>query len=78
MCPIQPDWGSPRCSSVASRLVLAPGATSRATVVLPVSSFASDAGGSPTVVAGNYVVDIGESSADLPIHLPVAVPAQAA
>src|ERR1019366_3473554 len=61
-----------------TRLVLAPGATSRATVVLPVSIFASDAGGSPTVVAGNYVVGVGESSADLPIQLPLKVPAQAA
>jgi hypothetical protein len=30
------------------------------------------------VVAGHYVVGVGESSADLPIQLPVEVPAQAA
>jgi hypothetical protein len=46
--------------------------------VLPASGFASDAGGTPIVVAGNYVVAVGESSADLPIQLPVEVPAQAA
>jgi len=60
-----------------TRIVLAPGSTSRATVALPASGFASDAGGKPTVVAGKYVVSVGESSADLPIQLPVEVPAQA-
>ena len=60
------------------KVVVAPGATTRATLVLPASSFASDAGGTPTVVAGNYVVGVGESSADLPIQIPVKVPAQAA
>jgi beta-glucosidase len=61
-----------------TKLVVPPGATTRATLVLPASSFASDAGGTPTVVAGKYIVGIGESSADLPIQLPVEVPAQAA
>ncbi|MGO8862712.1 MAG: beta-glucosidase family protein [Acidimicrobiales bacterium] len=61
-----------------TKLVVAPGATTRATLVLPASGFASDAGGTPIVVAGNYVVAVGESSADLPIQLPVEVPAQAA
>lgn len=60
------------------RVTLAPGRTTTATIELPVSGFASDAGGSPTVVAGRYVVSVGESSADLPIQLPVDVPAQAA
>jgi beta-glucosidase len=60
------------------KAVVAPGATARATLVLPASGFASDAGGTPTVVAGHYVVGVGESSADLPIQLPVEVPAQAA
>jgi hypothetical protein len=46
--------------------------------VLPVSGFASDAGGTSTVVAGHYVVGVGESSADLPIQLQVEIPAQAA
>jgi beta-glucosidase len=59
------------------RVVVMPGATTRATLVLPVSGFASDAAGTPTVVAGTYVVGVGESSADLPIQLPVEVPAQA-
>ena len=61
-----------------TKLVVAPGATSRATLVVPASGFASDAGGTPTVVAGSYVVGVGESSVDLPIQLPVQVPAQAA
>lgn len=60
------------------KVVVAPGATTRVTLVLPASGFASDAGGTSTVVAGNYVVGIGESSADLPIQLPVEVPAQGA
>jgi beta-glucosidase len=61
-----------------ARLVVAPGATGRATLVVPASGFASDAGGTPTVVAGNYVVGVGESSVDLPIQFPVQVPAQGA
>ena len=60
------------------RVVVAPGATTRVKLVLPASDFASDAAGTPAVVAGNYVVGVGESSADLPIQLPVEVPAQAA
>ncbi len=60
------------------KVVVAPGATTRATLVLPASSFTSDAAGTPTVVAGSYVVGVGESSADLPIQLPVEVPAQGA
>ena len=60
------------------KVVVAPGATTRATLVLPASGFASDAGGTPTVVAGSYVIGVGESSADLPIQLPVEVPAQSA
>ena len=59
------------------RVVVAPGATTRATLVLPMSGFASDAGGTPTVVAGTYLVGVGESSADLQFQLPVDVPAQA-
>ncbi len=59
------------------RIVVAPGHTARATLVLPISNFSSDAGGTPTVVAGTYVVGVGESSAHLPIQLPVVVPAQA-
>jgi len=61
-----------------TRVAVAPGGTTRATIVLPVSGFASDAGATPTVVAGRYVIGVGESSADLPIQLPVEVPAQAA
>jgi beta-glucosidase len=61
-----------------TRVVVAPGGTTRATIVLPVSGFASDAGATSTVVAGRYVIGVGESSADLPIQLPVEVPAQAA
>jgi beta-glucosidase len=61
-----------------TRVVVAPGATVQATLVLPVSDFASDAGGTPTVVAGRYVIGVGQSSADLPITLPVEVPAQPA
>ena len=60
------------------KVVVAPGATTRVTLVLPASDFASDAAGTPAVVAGNYVIGVGESSADLPIQLPVEVPAQAA
>jgi beta-glucosidase len=60
------------------RVVVTPGGTTRATLVLPVSGFASDAGGTSTVVAGQYVVGVGESSANLPIQLPIEVPAQAA
>jgi len=59
------------------KVVVAPGATTRVTLVLPQSSFTSDAEGTPTVVAGTYVVGVGESSADLPIQLPVEVSAQA-
>jgi hypothetical protein len=43
-------------------------------MVIPASGFLSDASGTPTVVAGTYVVSVGESSADLPIHLPIEVP----
>ncbi len=57
-----------------TRVVVAPGATARATMVIPASGFLSDASGTPTVVAGTYVVSVGESSADLPIHLPIEVP----
>jgi beta-glucosidase len=60
------------------KVVVAPGATARATLVLPASGFASDVGGMPTVVAGKYVVGVGQSSADLPIQLPLEVPSQAA
>ncbi len=59
------------------KVVVPPGATTRVTLVLPASAFSSDAGGTPTVVAGSYVVGVGESSADLPIQLPVEVPEQA-
>jgi beta-glucosidase len=61
-----------------TKVVVAPGATSPATLVVPASGFASDTGGTPTVVAGNYVVGVGDSSVDLPIQLPVQVAAQAA
>ena len=54
------------------------GTLTRVKLVLPASDFASDAAGTPTVVAGSYVVGVGESSADLPIQLPVEVSAQAA
>ncbi len=60
------------------KVVVAPGATTGVTLALPASGFASDAGGTPTVVAGRYVVGVGQSSADLPIQLPIQVPAQAA
>jgi beta-glucosidase len=60
------------------KVVVAPGATTRVTLLLPASGFSSDAGGTPTVVAGRYVVGVGQSSADLPIQLPVEVPEQAA
>ena len=60
------------------KVVVAPGATARVTLLLPASGFSSDAGGTPTVVAGRYVVGVGQSSADLPIQLPVEVPEQAA
>ncbi len=61
-----------------TKLVVAPGATAHATLGLPASGFAADVGGTPTVVAGKYVVGVGQSSADLPIQLPVEVPSQAA
>ncbi len=61
-----------------TKVVMAPGATTRATLMLPASAFASDAGGTPSVVAGKYIVGIGQSSADLPIQIPLEVPAQAA
>jgi beta-glucosidase len=60
------------------KVTVAPGATARVTLALAASSFTSDAGGTPIVVPGSYVVGVGESSADLPIRLPVEVPAPAA
>ena len=61
-----------------TKLVVSPGTTGHVTLVLPASGFASDARGTPTVEAGKYVVGVGESSANLPIQLPVEVPAQSA
>ncbi|MGA2836956.1 MAG: glycoside hydrolase family 3 C-terminal domain-containing protein [Acidimicrobiales bacterium] len=57
-----------------ARVSLAPGATRQVTLSLPTSGFTSDASGTPTVVAGRYVVGVGESSADLPFQMPVTVP----
>ena len=61
-----------------ARVSLAPGRTREVTLALPESGFSSDATGTPTVVAGRYVVGVGESSADLPFQIPLTVPAAGA
>jgi beta-glucosidase len=43
-------------------------------LTLPVSAFEADINGSEQVVPGTYSVDIGQSSADLPIHLSTTAP----
>lgn len=43
-------------------------------LTLPRSAFQADIGGSLQVVPGTYSIDIGQSSADLPIHLRTAAP----
>jgi beta-glucosidase len=53
---------------------LAPHQSQMVLLTLPMSAFQADVNGSEQVVPGNYFVDIGQSSADLPIHLPTAAP----
>ena len=52
---------------------LAPHQSQMVLLTLPMSAFQADVNGSEQVVPGDFV-DIGQSSADLPIHLPTAAP----
>ncbi len=54
-----------------ARVLLKPGKSERVTLHLDRRSFEIYRQGSFTVVPGRYVVNVGSSSADLPIHLPV-------
>lgn len=52
-----------------ARVELAPSASKTVTMALPPSAFQVFSNGSFVTVPGNYSIDIGESSANLPLHL---------
>ncbi len=57
-----------------SAVFLPPAASRLVDLTLPQSAFEADLNGSMQVVPGNYSIDIGQSSANLPIHLRTAAP----
>jgi len=57
-----------------ARVALAPLGSHSVTLILPQSAFESFSGTSFETVPGQYEIDIGQSSADLPIHLSVSLP----
>jgi beta-glucosidase len=57
-----------------TRVPLAPGQSQVVSLSLPVSAFQADINGTEQIIPGKYSVDIGQSSADLPIHLSTVAP----
>ncbi len=57
-----------------ARVALAPSASHTVTLVIPPSAFEISSGTSFETVPGQYEIDIGQSSTDLPIHLSVTLP----
>jgi beta-glucosidase len=57
-----------------ARVTLAPSGTNSVTLVLSPSAFEISPATSFETVPGQYEIDIGQSSADLPIHLSVTLP----
>ena len=56
-----------------ARVSLAPSASRRVVLSIASNGFESFAAGTMTVVAGTYTIDVGQSSANLPIHLHVTL-----
>ena len=56
-----------------ARVVLTPSASRDVTLVIPPSGFHVFVNGSFETVPGQYRIDVGQSSADLPIHLAVSI-----
>ena len=54
-----------------ARVVLAPSSSSDVTMVIPARGFQVFLRGSFTTLPGRYVINIGQSSADLELHLPI-------
>jgi beta-glucosidase len=54
-----------------TRVTLAPASTSAVTLVIPPSGFEVFENGAFTTLPGRYVINIGQSSADLELHLPL-------
>ena len=57
-----------------ARVTLAPSSSAVVTLDLPSTAFQIYSGSSFEIVPGTYEIDIGHSSADLPIRLPVTLP----
>jgi beta-glucosidase len=57
-----------------ARVALAPSGSNTVTLIVPPTAFEIFSGTSFETVPGQYEIDIGQSSADLPIHLPVTLP----
>jgi beta-glucosidase len=57
-----------------ARVILAPSGSDVVTLSLPLSAFEIFSGTSFETMPGQYEIDIGQSSADLPIRLPVTLP----
>ena len=57
-----------------ARVELAPSSSTTVSIPIPQTAFQRYADGILATVPGTYWVDIGQSSADLPIHLSVGVP----
>jgi beta-glucosidase len=55
-------------------VALKPGETKHVQLTLPTAAFQAYLNGGFRTVAGNYSIDIGQSSADLPIHLETPAP----
>jgi hypothetical protein len=55
-------------------VALAPSGSNTVTLIVPPTAFEIFSGTSFETVPGQYEIDIGQSSADLPIHLPVTLP----
>jgi beta-glucosidase len=56
------------------RVVLSPSSSRDVSLVIPPSGFQISRNGSFTTVPGNYGINIGQSSANLPLHLHVSLP----
>jgi beta-glucosidase len=57
-----------------ARVVLRPSSSSNVTLLIPPTGFQVFVNGSFETVPGDYGIDIGQSSANLPIHLGVSIP----
>ena len=65
----------PRQLRAFDAVALRPSQSRTVRLVLPASAFEAFLGGHFRTVAGRYQIDIGQSSADLPIHLETHAPA---